>query len=176
MPPAVQIRRLEPADAQAFQALRLVALGDCPSAFSASLEEEAGLPLEVVANRMRTGSGRYLFGAFDHGTLVGCVGVGRETARKVAHKGFVRGLYVAASARGAGVGRRLMTEALAFAATLPGVRQVSLVATAGNTGAIALYESLGFNVWGREPDALHADGEFHDDVHMSCPLPVHPKG
>lgn len=176
MPFVVEIRRLEPADAQAFQALRLVALRDCPAAFSASLEEEAELPLEVVAARMRPGSGRYLFGAFADGALVGCVGVGREAARKVAHKAFVRGIYVAQAARGRGVGRQLMHEALAFAATLAGVRQVSLVATANNTGAIALYESLGFAIWGREPDALHADGRFHDDVHMLCALPVHPKG
>jgi ribosomal protein S18 acetylase RimI-like enzyme len=175
MSPAVEIRRLDPADAEGFQVLRLEALRDCPAAFSASLEEEAALPFEVVVNRLRSGSGRYLFGAFAGDELVGCVGVGRETARKLAHKGFVRGLYVTAAWRGRGVARVLMARALALAADLPGVRQVSLVATADNAPAIALYQSFGFVIWGREPDALHADGLFHDDVHMHCALPVHPK-
>ena len=46
-----------------------------------------------------------------------------------------------------------MTAALAGAA-LQGVRQVSLSVTAGNAGAIGLYQTLGFKVFGTEPEAL----------------------
>ena len=44
-------RVLAPADAAAFQAIRLQGLVECPSAFASSAEEERDLPLAVVAER-----------------------------------------------------------------------------------------------------------------------------
>jgi ribosomal protein S18 acetylase RimI-like enzyme len=159
------IRRLLPADAAAFLALRLAALRECPSAFSSSYEEECDTPLAEIEQRFAPG-GRNLFGAFDGEALVGMAGAGRETSLKTRHKGYIRSVYVAPSHRGTGLGKRLFEHALAFACAQEGVRQVQLVVSAGNQPAIALYQGLGFKVYGHEPRALLVDGVYHDDLHM----------
>lgn len=164
--PPLLIRRLVPADAVAFQALRLAALRESPSAFGSSYEEECDTPLAVIEARLAPASGRHLFGAFDGAALGAIVVVGREEQRKARHKAFIRAMYVAPALRGRGVGRRLFAHALAFAATIDGVRQVTLSLTAGNAAALALYASFGFKVYGQEPDALCVDGVFYDDIHM----------
>lgn len=160
------IRRLVPADAAAYQRLRLAALRDSPSSFGSSYEEECDTPLATIEARLAPDSGRFLFGAFEDTTLGGMVGVGREPARKARHKAFIRAMYVAPSLRGQGAGRQLCAFALACAAAQDGVRQVTLSVTAGNRAAVDLYTSLGFKVCGQEPDALQVDGVFYDDIHM----------
>ena len=160
------IRRLLPPDAAQFLALRLVALRECPTAFSSSYEEERDTTLATIEGYLQPGSGRNLFGAFDGGQLVGLAGVGRETANKLRHKASVRGMYMSPSQRGKGGGRLLLEHALAFAASLEGVRQVTLSVTADNAAALALYKALGFTVYGHEPDALLVDGKLYDDYHL----------
>ena len=166
MNPAPTIRRLVPSDAAAYQQLRLMALAESPTAFGSSVEAESGLPLSLIASQMETHSGRQRFGAFDGERLVGLVGVGRESALKTRHKGYIGGVYVRPDQRGKGLGRQLMQAALAGAATMEGVRQLSLNVTANNTSAIALYASLGFTAYGREPNALLVDQVMYDNVLM----------
>lgn len=161
------IRRLFASDALAFQALRLAALRDAPSAFSSSYEEECETPLAAIGLHL---GARNLFGAFDGTELAGMVGVGREKGPKLQHKGYIGAMYVANEHRGKGAGRLLLEHAVAFAASLEGLRQLTLVVTAGNAPAIALYESLGFAVYGTEPDALFAGGMYHDNVLMARKL------
>lgn len=158
------IRRLGPEDAAKYQAQRLDALLNSPTAFSSSYEAEAMLPLEAVAARLGPESGRVLFGAFAGAELAGSVAFGRETGIKLAHKGFIRAMNVVPAYRRRGIGRRLLEQVFAHARTQPGLRQLTLVVSASNPGALALYESLGFRVYGREPDALLIDGVFHDDL------------
>ena len=160
------IRRLQPPDAAAFLSLRLASLQDCPSAFSSSFEEERETPLATIEARFAPGSGRNLFGAFDGDALAGFVGVGRDDTLKTRHKAFIRGMYVAPAHRGKGLGRQLLEHAMAFCAGMEGVRQLLLTVTAGNDTALAMYEALGFSVYGREPRALLVDGVYYDDLHM----------
>ena len=63
--PALLIRRLVPLDAAAYQALRLMALHDAPTAFSATYAGECDTPLVTIAHQMAPESGRNRFGAFD---------------------------------------------------------------------------------------------------------------
>jgi RimJ/RimL family protein N-acetyltransferase len=162
----MQIRRLNSSDASAFQVLRLHALRECPTAFSSSYEEEFEIPIAVIAGRLAPESGRAMFGAFSERELVGTVGFGREGAHKLAHKGFIRGMYVSATFRNQGIGRQLVAHVLQHAASLRGLRQVTLTVTASNLTAIALYEKMGFTSYGLEPAALLVNGEFHDEIYM----------
>jgi RimJ/RimL family protein N-acetyltransferase len=160
------IRRLVPSDAASYQALRLQALRDTPTAFSSSYEEECDTPMATIAAHMAPDSGRHRFGAFDGDALVGVVGLGRETAAKLRHQAYIGGMYVAPAYRGKGLGRQLMAQALALADSMEGLRQIVLTVTDGNLAALTLYQDLGFIVFGRAPAALRVDGEFYDVVHL----------
>jgi GNAT superfamily N-acetyltransferase len=166
----VHVRVLGPADATAFQALRLQALTEDPVAFASSYEEERDTPMAVVAERLVALSDRAIVGAFDAERLVGLAAWHREEMRKLQHKGFVWGVFVADTHRGRGLGRLLLEAVIGHARQAEGIRQLNLTAYAANKAAIALYESLGFVVYGREPAAICVDGMLHDDVHMSLRL------
>jgi RimJ/RimL family protein N-acetyltransferase len=79
----------------------------------------------------------------------------------------VWGMYVKPEHRGSGVARALLLELLSFAQSVPGITQVNLCVNAENSGAIKLYESVGFKVFGREPRAMQIEGVFYDEIHMS---------
>jgi RimJ/RimL family protein N-acetyltransferase len=162
----MQIRRLNCSDANTFQALRLQALRECPTAFSSSYEEEYETAITVIAGRLAPESGRDMFGAFSGRELVGIIGFGREDGRKLAHKGFIRGMYVSAAFRKQGIGRQLVSHVLQHAASLSGLCQVTLTVTASNLAAIGLYEKMGFTSFGLERAALLVNGEFHDEIYM----------
>lgn len=162
----MEIRSLSEADAGLFQALRLCALRESPSAFSSSYGEECGIPVEVVAQRIAGSPDRCVFGAFDQSGLVGCIGIHRGTKAKLAHKAVIWGMYVDPAHRGKGVGRELMAHALRFAASMAGLRNLILSVTNGNSAAVMLYESMGFKVFVVEPDAMLIDNELHDEIHM----------
>lgn len=94
--------------------------------------------------------------------MIGTVALLRSTRDKERHKGNVIAMYVAPEAGGRGVGRALLDELLARAARVDGLRQITLLVTYTNDAARALYTSLGFRAYGREPEALCVDGVFYD--------------
>lgn len=167
---AAVVRELGAADAAQFQALRLRGLAECPAAFASSVDEERVTPVAEVALRLRAQPGHCVLGAFRRDTLVGCIGLERERHRKLAHKAFVWGMYVAPEARRTGVGRALLVEALRRARAMAGVRQVNLGVNAANKPAVALYERLGFVPFGVERGFMLVDGIAHDEIHMVCAL------
>lgn len=164
------IRRLIPSDALAFQTLRLAGLRESPSAFGSSYEEEHNLPLSIVEDRLAAWPDRGVFGAFLDDELCGIVALGRETKHKLAHKALIWGLYVLRQARGKGLGRALLLQAISLAQSTSEIQQINLSVNAHNGAAISLYKSLNFKVFGHEPKALQIDGEFYDEVHMYLPL------
>lgn len=162
----MQIRRLMPFDASAFQELRLAGLREEPQAFGSSYEEEKDFPASVIEERLTAKSDQGPFGAFEQDVLVDLVALGRERMNKLSHKGLIWGMYVKPENRGKGVARALLTEALSLARSVPELKQVNLCVNASNTRAICLYESFGFKVFGREPGALLINGELHEELHM----------
>lgn len=163
----MEIRILLAGDAAAFQELRLLALRECPTAFSSSYEEECDIPLTRVGERLAPAPDRAVFGAFDDGRLVGTVGLLRERHRKLSHKAIVWGVYVAPDSRKRGVGRRLLQAALDHAAAMSALRKVILGVNASNSASIALYKSLDFEPYGVEKGFMLVDGVLHDEIHMS---------
>ena len=164
------MRPLGPADAEAFQTLRLEGLREAPAAFASSYEEEVEYPLSKVTGRLAGGAGSRVFGAELHGSLVGLVGLYREARPKTKHKAVVWGLYVAPAQRGSGLGRALLGAALEYARTVPGILQVQIAAAATNEPALALYESCGFERYACEKRALWVDGRGYDEVALALPL------
>ncbi len=155
------LRILGPEDAALYQALRLRALRESPEAFGSTHEEEVGLSLDIVASRLEHSivpRGRVVVGAFVSGALVGVVGSLQNDKAKMRHKAVIWGMYVASDARGRGVGRLLIDRAIAETRTWKGVERVTLTVVERNEAARRLYRAAGFEVFGREPDALRQDG------------------
>jgi ribosomal protein S18 acetylase RimI-like enzyme len=170
----MNIRKLTPQDALDFQRLRLLGLREVPSVFASSYDEEKDRPLAAMEAQLTPSADRAVFGAFANKDLVGVVALGREGMRKLAHKGYIWGMFVDATSRQQGVGRRLMLEAISMARAVPGMRQLNLGVNADNSTAIRLYESLGFKAFGCEAGAMLVDGTLHDELHMSLRLHAQP--
>ena len=171
--PPINIRPLGPADAAEYQALRLRGLLESPEAFGSTYEEDVALPPEEVARRLDPAGGpaaRVVLGAFSGGALVGMATCIQDHKLKSRHKATVLGMYVAAEARGRGVGRALLEHLIAEARAWPGVERLTLTVVERATAARALYHAAGFRRFGLEPDGLR-DGGVRDAVeHLALDL------
>ncbi len=157
------VRALGPADAAAYRVLRLRSLAESPEAFSRSEAESEA----VLAERFANVENAFTLGAFaEGGELAGFVSFTRERGEKVAHKGFLTGMYVAPAWRGRGLGRRLCEELVGRVRALAGLEQLALGVAVTSGPARALYLSLGFAPYGVEPRALRVGGEYIDEELM----------
>jgi GNAT superfamily N-acetyltransferase len=156
-----EIRSLGASDAAAYQAVRLRGLRESPEAFGSTYDEEIASSLDTVVARIELTSvpnGRVVLGAYADDALVGIAGCYQESKAKLRHKAVIWGMYVAPEARGHGVGRRLLERAITEARTWPDVDRVTITVVERVRAARDLYLSAGFEVFGREPDALRQNG------------------
>ena len=157
------VRRLTEEDSVEYLALRREALEREPYAFGSSPGDDRFGSVEAVRGMLRDPL-HLVIGAFTP-VLAGAVGVRREQRAKLRHKAVLWGMYVRADSRRKGFGRRLVEEAIRVARE-DGVVQLHLTATERATHARALYESLGFVVWGVEPTGLRVEGQDLAEHHM----------
>lgn len=169
------LAKLTAQDVPAYRALLLEAYAQPGDAFTSTAEERAALPLSWWAQRAAAADGSGLaLGAFVDNALVGSVTLEFSSRLKTRHKAHLVGLYVQPAHQHQGIGRALLQAALAEAAAQPGVRWVTLTVTEGNAPAQHLYESLGFRVWGIEPEAIRTPTGYRGKVQMGCPLDLPP--
>lgn len=165
----ITLRELTPEDAPAFFAVRLTALETHPEAFSSSAELWKERSLDEVQQRLHdhcVSNDQLMLGAFHGTTLVGIMGLFRETYPKLRHKATVVAVYVAPEWRGKGVAGRLLDEIILNAKKMPGLEQLQLGVGTYNLSAVRLYESRGFRVFGTERHAMLVDGKFIDEAMM----------
>ncbi len=119
------------------------------------------MELSWFAERIVNGN---VFGAFVRGELLGVAGYWPQEGARERHKATLWGMYVRASARGSGLGRRLI-EAVVKHAT-GRVEQLQLGVATGNASALRLYIKAGFSEYGREMKALKQDTRYLDEILM----------
>lgn len=158
---------LRPEHAPAYRQLMLAAYEQDADAFTSTPEERAGQSDAWWVQRIAHPQGLGVaFGAFQAGQLVGTVALEFSTRTKTRHKALVIGMYVLPAARGRGLAAALMTAAIDHAGARPGIRTMTLTATAGNDAALRVYRTHGFQEFGIEPMAIRTPAGFKAKVHM----------
>jgi ribosomal protein S18 acetylase RimI-like enzyme len=161
----MHIRQLTDTDVEIYHALRLESLRESPHAFTNSTEEFSQRTLDSIAQQLR-GHENFTLGAFEDELLVGMVGFYRESALKLRHKGYIVSMYVLPEYRSCGIARALLIEAITRARRLPDLKQLLLGVVVTQTTAKRLYESLGFAVYGREPNGVKIGNKYFDEEFM----------
>ncbi len=156
---------LKPEDAPDYVALRREMLQDAPWAFLASEAQDRGCDVEKVKVSLGRADAA-IVGIRADGKLVATAGVVREEALKRRHIAMIWGVYVTPAARGRGFARAVVSRAMELARGWEGIASIHLAVSANAPEAKRLYESLGFSVWGFEPDAVRIVGKSFGEYHM----------
>ena len=163
--------RLKPADSERYVRMRRRMLEDAPWAFAASVEDDVALDAGHMTKAL---AGEYnailAIEAADSRELVAVAGVMRQKRAKFAHRVQMWGVFVEAAQRGRGLGKAVVKAALEFTRSWQGVDFVDVAVGEKSLHAKRLYESLGFEAWGREPEATDCDGSRYDEFHMTLRL------
>jgi RimJ/RimL family protein N-acetyltransferase len=164
----VSVRVLTPVDAEAYRAVRLLALNEYPPAFGSLPEEEPNL--QETAARLTDSDNCCFFGAFQEEQLIGIIRFSRYSAPNEKHRAYIAGLYVMPAFRRKGCAQALVRSALQRAANTPGIRRVNLTVVTQQEAAIRLYQSLGFSIYGTEQETFSRAGCFYDEHLMTLKL------
>jgi RimJ/RimL family protein N-acetyltransferase len=165
----VTIRPTREDDAAAYRALRLQGLLAHPAVFGADYDSSAARPIEHWRERMRIGAGndeQVSYVAEAAGQLIGMTTMVRNDLPKTRHGGSIFGVYTDPEWRGTGVADALLEACADYARGL-GVRVLRLGVATHNASAIRLYLRCGYTVYGIEPESLHVDGVYYDELLMA---------
>ena len=163
----IRIRPLDAPDAVQYRTIRLNALRLAPTAFSSSFETSRRLTDEFFIGRATFVPDNFIIGAFHDEDLIGTASGYVEPEKKRNHIAFVVGMWVEPDYRKLGIARRLLHAVVTQLKSLPQVSNIQLSVSVDNPHAWKLYESYGFVVWGREPQALKLSNSFYDELHMA---------
>jgi ribosomal protein S18 acetylase RimI-like enzyme len=159
----LEIRPAAPSDARAFLAFWKAIVAE--QRFVRT--EEVRTPLRAYRRRFRRRSDLETdIVAYDGDRLVGHVNVQRER-HPVTHHVASLSIAVAADARGRGIGRRLMDEAIAWS-TRAGIEKLVLSVYPHNEAALALYRSVGFVEEGKLARHSRKSYGYEDEILMAA--------
>jgi len=156
----VVIRRLPPDDWRLFREIRLRALTEAPAAFSATLAEATRLDEPAWRARLAT---RAQFIA-----LLGVKPVGTAGGIRTGSGAELISMWVDPTARGAGIGDRLVQAVLDWAHN-QGADAVELWVASGNEAAERLYARNGFRRTG-DSQPMAEDRPDRCEFAMRCSL------
>ncbi|MHA6484136.1 GNAT family N-acetyltransferase [Paenibacillus sp. strain BS8-2] len=165
------IRVLLESDAQLYQELRLRALLTNPEAFGSTYERESTFSMAFVMDRIKPNKDKFILGALDdHGFLAGTVALIRDNGIKSQHKANIYGMYVSEEYREQGIGQSLMKELIRMVRGMDELEQLKLSVVTTNDQAKRLYQSVGFETYGLERNALKYNGQYYDEELMVLQL------
>ena len=162
----VVIRDASLADAEQFRKLRLLALQESPTAFSADYEVNANYSINFWKGRLKPDNhGIIVFAEYEN-ELVGMTGIRKGDSSKTKHSAGIWGVYVHPEWRGLHIAEGLINMCCEWA-KLRGAKIVKLAVVSMNESALRLYERIGFSVYGTEPQGIFHEGKYYDEHWMS---------
>jgi ribosomal protein S18 acetylase RimI-like enzyme len=166
----ILIREANLKDASQFRELRLYALQDSPTAFSADYQKNVHHPTQYWEDMLTMHADEStIFLATYEDNLIGTTGVVRGGSPKTRHSATIWGVFVRPDWRGVHIAEELIRACFAWAKPRK-IVATRLGVTATNTSAIRCYERCGFRVTGTDPRAVYHEGQYHDFYTMYCPL------
>lgn len=166
----IEIKRITPETAFLFRDVRLRALAESPLAFSSTYARELQFPNEEWrrrAERWGADENDAIFLAFDGEVACGIVGSYREPEQH--GRAMLISMWVDPAYRRAGVGKALIDEVIAWNRARR-VRELVLLVTGVNAGAIAFYERLGFRKTGVTSEYPNDPAIIEYEMVMEIPL------
>ena len=164
----ITVREATPSDAAALLAhLKALAAEPginiplAPDEITTTVEQEKSLLADIAESERAI-----MLVAEAGGALVGELSLKAISPRRAVRHVATLGMSVKQDWRGKGVGRALMTDALAWAPTA-GIKRIELYVYARNAPAIALYERFGFVTEGRRRSFIREGDTFLDDFVMA---------
>jgi len=161
----IVIREANLADAEQFRELRLYALQDSPTAFSADYDINASRPSEYWHDRLKEDEDSIIFFAEHEHQLIGMMGIARGHSRKNKHSAEIWGVFVRPEWRGLHIAESLI-EACVGWATSKAVNIIKLGVLAAGTSAVRCYQRCGFIIYGTEPRGIFYDDQYYDGFLM----------
>lgn len=165
----IVVSRIKADDWQKYRGLRLKALLEEPTAFSTNFEEERNMSddewIAKVSSYALSEHTR-VYVAYEGEELHGMMGIKFETTAKRRHIGTVFGVYVARSARGRGISKRLMNHLLAEVREVEYIRKIKLTVNVEQENARNLYKSFGFREVGKMEHEFKLEDGYADIIMM----------
>lgn len=157
----VEIRRIEPSDAEAIKAIYA-----CPNAYMSTLQ----LPhpsLEMWEKRLQhLPENVYAYVALIDGSIVGQIGFELSTNPRRRHVGTF-GMGVKDDVQGCGVGSALLHTIIDLADNWFNLNRIELTVYVDNERAIALYKKFGFEIEGESKAYAFRNGHYVNAYHMA---------
>jgi len=161
----VVIRDANLADAEQFRALRLFALQESPTAFSADYQVNLNQPMSFWEGRLTFDEYGMIFPAEHNSQVIGMTGIRQGESPKTKHGAYIWGVYIHPEWRGFHLAEALIDTCNEWAKA----RQVDIVklgVVTTNASAIRCYERCGFETYGTEPRCIYYDGVYYDEFLM----------
>jgi RimJ/RimL family protein N-acetyltransferase len=167
----ITIREAMISDAAQFRELRLHALQNAPTAFSADYQKNANQSLNYWESRLEKDENSAIFFAEYAGELIGMMGIGRGQSAKTKHSAGIWGVYVRPEWRGLHIAEALIECCIDWAKSQQ-VNILKLAVVTISTSAVRCYERCGFKTYGTEPQAVFYEGRYYDEYLMSRNLNI----
>jgi ribosomal protein S18 acetylase RimI-like enzyme len=163
----ISYRKLKPTEAADFRRVRLECLKNFPDSFGTLYEDEVGKAKlyfeELIEQNV---SDVFFYGAFAGDDLIGIAGFVRGDRTKTRHRGEIVAMYVNPDFRGRQVGENLLRALIKAVFEIEGVEQVHLTVVADNSAAVALYQRIGFEIFGFQKNYFKASEKYWDQNFM----------
>jgi len=158
---AISIRAATLADVTQFRELRLFALQDAPTAFSADYQTYLSRPISFWEGRLAFDEYGIIFFAEYAGNLIGMMGIRQRESPKTKHSAEIFSVYVRPEWRGLHIAEALIDSCVQWA-KVRDMNILKLGVMATNTSAVRCYERCGFKIYGTEPRDVFYEGNYYD--------------